>query len=76
MRLFLIALFSLSLAGCAALEEITKEIPTLDPTKEITAVTTLTDDIVKQPWDNIIQIGIGYSLALLRRWYRKKQGAK
>lgn len=63
-------------AGCATLSDIAKEIPGTDPTAEIGAVTTLIDDVVKQPWDNILQIGLGYALALLSQWYKKKQGAK
>jgi len=64
------------LSGCATLRELANEAPTVNATPEISAVSTLTSDVVDSPWDNLIQVGIGYALALLRQWYKKKQGAK
>ena len=69
---FLIVLF---LAGCASLGELAQNIQEVDATPEIAAVGTLLDDLVNQPWDNIATVGLGYGLALLRRWYKKKKGA-
>jgi len=74
--LFIILLAIPFIAGCASLGELAQDIQEVNATTEIAAVTSLTDDIVNQPWDNIVQVGIGYGLALLRRWYKKKKGAK
>ena len=63
-------------SGCAGLSQIAQDIQDVDATTEIAAVSTLVDDIVNQPWDNIATVGLGYGLALLRRWYKKKKGAK
>lgn len=76
MKLTILILGLAALTGCAALGEIAQEIPHIDATQEIAAVSTLTADVVNKPWDNFLQIGLGYALALLRRWYKKKKGAK
>lgn len=68
--------FAISLTGCALLGEIVTDVQEIDALPEIGAVSTLTADIVDAPWDNLMQIGLGYALALLRRWYKKKKGAK
>ena len=74
--LFIILLAIPFIAGCASLGELAQGIQEVDATTEIAAVSTLIDDIVNQPWDNIATVGLGYGLALLRRWYKKKKGAK
>ena len=66
----------LLLTGCASLGGIVEDVQEIDATTEIGAVSTLTDDILNSPWDNIVQIGIGYALALLRRKYKVSKGAK
>ena len=66
----------LLLAGCASLEKIATEVSEIDATKEISAVTSVTDDILNSPWDNLLQVGLGYALALLRRKYKIFKGAK
>lgn len=66
----------LFLSGCASLGEIAQDIQEIDATPEIGAVATLTGDIVDAPWDNIVQVAIGYALALLRRKYKVSKGAK
>jgi len=63
-------------SGCATLGEIAAEIPSMDASAEVAAVSTLTSDIVNQPWDNLLQVGLGYVLALLRIMYKKKKGMK
>lgn len=75
-KLFGVLFVALFLTGCASLGELAQGIQTIDPTAEIAAVSTLTADFVDQPWDNIIQIALGYGLALLRRMYKKKKGAR
>ncbi len=75
-KLSCILLLALLLSGCASLGELAQELQAVDPSAEIAAVSALTDDFVNQPWDNILQVGLGYALALLRRMYKKKKGAK
>lgn len=73
-------LLVLLLTGCAFMEELlveTQEIAaTGEANPEIQASLTIIDDVVKNPWDNALAIAIGYGLALFRRWYKKKRGAK
>ena len=64
------------LTGCAGLRGILQDIESTDASTEINAISTLTNDVVNQPWDNIVQVGLGYALALLRGYYKKKKGAK
>lgn len=68
------------LTGCAALEGLlleTQEIAaTGEANPEIRATLTIIDDLIQNPWDNFLAIAIGYGLALFRRWYKKKKGAK
>ena len=73
---FVTFLLALSLTGCASLGTLATDIKDLDATTEIAAISNLTDDFVKNPWDNILQIGLGYFLALLRRKYKVSKGAK
>lgn len=68
--------FVVSLTGCASLGRLASDIQEIDATQEIGAVSTLTADVVNSPWDNIVQVGIGYLLALIRRKYKKSKGAK
>jgi flagellar basal body-associated protein FliL len=75
-KLFVVFAVVVFLAGCATLKDMAQEAPQTDPTAEIAAVSTLTGDLVASPWDNILQVGLGYGLALLRRWYKKKKGAE
>ena len=72
--IILVAIFSL--AGCAGLGEIISEIPQTDATAEIGAVKVIVDDFVTEPYQTSIILGLGYALALLRRWYKKKKGSK
>jgi len=68
------------LIGCAALEGLlikTQEIAaTGEANPEIQATFSYIGDFVDKPWDGFLAIGIGYGLALLRRWYKKKKGSK
>jgi hypothetical protein len=66
----------LSLCGCASLGKLASEIQQTDASQEIAAVSSISDDILDSPWDNITQVALGYCLALVRRWYKQKQGAK
>lgn len=76
MKKLLIILPIIFLCGCATLSEMAGEIPHTDPAAEIGAVDTLAGDIVAEPWTSIVTLGVGYALALLRRWYKKKMGAQ
>jgi len=71
-----VLLASLLLVGCASLEKIVEDVQEIDATTEIDAVSTLTGDILDNPWDNIVQVGIGYALALLRRKYKISRGMR
>lgn len=75
-KLTVVVLFVFSVSGCAGFSGLVQDVQETDATTEIAAVGTLIDDIVNQPWDNIATVGLGYGLALLRRWYKKKKGAK
>lgn len=72
----ILLLLIISLTGCASLGEIISDIPATDASAEIGAVETIAGGYLKEPYDTGITIAIGYALALLRRWYKKKQGAK
>lgn len=73
-------LLIIHLTGCAFMEELlieTQEIAaTGEANPEIKATLSIVDDLVKNPWDNALAIAIGYGLAIFRRWYKKKKGAK
>lgn len=81
-RAFVILILSLVLllTGCAMFEELlidTQEIAmTGEANPEIRATFSYIDDFVDKPWDKLSAVGIGYALALFRRWYKKKKGAK
>lgn len=66
----------LILSGCAALQEALVELPTTDATAEIGALQIIAGDYLKEPYGSGILLGLGYALALLRRWYKKQKGAK
>ena len=78
--LMLIIAMLVCLMGCAALEGLlidTQEIAaTGEANPEIRASFSYIDDFVDKPWDGITAVAIGYGLAILRRWYKKKKGAK
>jgi len=65
----------LSLVGCASLGELATDIQEIDATTEVAAISSVTNDILDNPWDDIAAVGLGYALALLRRWYKKSKGA-
>ena len=73
---YLLILICFSLIGCAGLQEIISDIPATDASAEIAAVEVIAGDFLKEPYQSGMILGIGYALALLRRWYKKKQGAK
>ena len=66
----------LNLCGCASLGEIAQDIQEIDATTEISAVDSLVKDVVDNPWDDIVSVGLGYILALLRRKYKVSKGAR
>lgn len=78
--LMLVFAMVICLAGCATLEGLLTEVQEITTTgeanPEITATLTIVDDFFDNPWDGITAVGIGYGLALLRRWYKKKKGCK
>lgn len=76
LKVTVVAFGIIFLNGCASLGKVAQEIQEIDASKEIAAVSTLAGDFVNQPWDNILQVGVGYALALLRRKYKKSKGAK
>ena len=69
-------LMVVALTGCAALQEAITAIPTTDASAEISAIETIAGDYLDEPYNSGALMVIGYGLALLRRWYKKKQGAK
>lgn len=66
----------LSFAGCASLGRLATELQEIDASQEISAISSVANDIIDKPWDDIISVGIGYALALLRRKYKISKGAK
>lgn len=81
-RLFFIAIFfsGIWLTGCAALQEILLEVKDITASGEVgTELQTalfFIDDFINNPGPMARGIAVGYGTALLRRWYKKKQGAK
>ena len=73
---FIVVFLAASLTGCASLTRMATDIKAMDATEEVAIATALTQDLVETPWDNIVQIAIGYGLALLRRKYKVSKGAK
>lgn len=76
----LILAMVICLMGCATLEGLLTETQEIAATGEaipdITASLSIIDDFVDAPWNGLTAVGIGYGLALLRRWYKKKKGSK
>ncbi len=72
----LVLFIAFCLTGCATLQEALMEIPQTDASAEIGAIEVIAGDYLKEPYQTTITIGIGYALALLRRMYKKKKGAK
>lgn len=72
-------LMIISMCGCATLKEVAEEasqIKSEEVTPQANAAGVLLDTFVPQPYRIPASMGIGYILALLRRMYKKKQGAK
>ena len=80
MRKFIILFVGLfvafGLCGCASLGELAQDIQEIDATTEISAIDSLVKDVVDNPWDDIVSVGLGYLLALLRRKYKVYKGAR
>jgi len=72
----ILLLLIVSLMGCAALQEMITDIPATDASAEIAAVEVIAGDFLKEPYQTTAILGIGYALALLRRFYKKTKGAK
>lgn len=77
MATILVALF---LVGCAQMDPFIKDIHDITATGEalpqIEAAAGMLDDIVEHPWDKAAAILLGYGLAIVRRWYKRKKGSK
>jgi len=75
-----ILFFVFCLMGCATLEGLLTETAEIAATgeanPEIQATFSYIGDFVDNPWDGFLAVGVGYGLALLRRWYKKKKGSK
>ena len=76
----LVVAMGICFCGCATLEGLLTEVQEITTTgeanPEIHATFDYVSDFVKNPWDSVTAVGIGYALALLRRWYKKKQGSQ
>lgn len=70
----------LFLSGCAFMEGLLTELPEIAATgeanPEIRATLTIVDDFIDDPWRWFVALAVGYGSALVRRWYKKKKGAK
>jgi hypothetical protein len=76
MKKILLALPIILLCGCATLGELQDIHRTGEAKEYISASGVILDDFVKNPYDTMGAVGMGYLLALLRRWYKKKMGSK
>lgn len=72
----IVIVFVLTVSGCAYLHEIAEEVPHVEPGQDVAAISTLTKDIIPQPYGAAVSYALGYVSALIRRVYKKHKGSK
>lgn len=76
-HLIVLALLVFSLTGCAALQSMISDFPTPEEAApQISAVASMTDGLVQEPYNTGGSIALGYLICMLRKWYKKQKGSK